>query len=257
MSEEEFSPIRPRAVPLSHVQQPAAPQTAQPRTLPWKPILLTTSVIALLLLVFLVIPDLVRPPAVTRHTAAEPVASGAASESRGSSAGAESAAPPPFEALLRQQTREKAQAELSRFVELQMRLENSMQVGTWGKADLDAAKGLATRGDEQFLAEKFEESLDSYRAASDALEALIATGEQLLAEALTRGNKALDNRDQRAALAGFQQALTIDPDNETAQTGLARANLLPEVVDLMREAKNHELAGDFRAALATDRKSVV
>lgn len=250
MSEEEFSPIRPRSVPLSHVQQAAATTGPTGRPLPWQRILISTGVIALLLLVFFVIPDLVSPPVITRHTAVEPAAPGESPDrTRADEAGQE--APPPFEALLRQQAREKAQAELSRFVELQMQLENSMQVGTWGQADLDAAKGLATRGDEQFLAEAFEDSLASYRAAADALAGLITTGEQMLTDALATGNKALDEREQRTALANFQQALTIDPDNEAAQAGLNRANLLPEIVDLMREAKNHELAGDYRAALET------
>ncbi|MGE0623112.1 MAG: tetratricopeptide repeat protein [Pseudomonadales bacterium] len=252
MTEEEFSPIRPRSVPLSHVQAPDAVVPGQKaRALPWKQLLIGTSVVVLLLLVFFVIPDLVGPPVVTRHTAAEPAATDSPGEQSGRNGGAESDAPPPFEALLRQQTREKAQDELSRFVELQMQLENTMQVGTWGQADLDAAKGLATRGDEQFLAEAFEDSLASYRAASDALAALIATGEQMLSDALALGNKALDARDQRTALASFQQALTIDPDNAAAEHGIGRANVLPEVVDLMREAKNHELAGNYRAALET------
>ncbi|HEY5645726.1 MAG TPA: hypothetical protein VIS76_07290, partial [Pseudomonadales bacterium] len=139
----------------------------------------------------------------------------------------------------------------SRFVELQMQLEGSMQVGTWGQSELDSAKALATTGDEQFVAEAFERSLESYRAASDALARLIETGRALLDDALERGQLALDQRDQAAALAAFQQVLSIDPDNEPAQRGLVRANQLPEVVDLMREAKNHELAGDFRAALKT------
>jgi len=252
MSEEDFSPIRPRSVPLRHIEQTAAAPAPKPRVLPWKQLLMSTAVVALLLLVFFVIPDLIGPPVVTRHATVEPASQGGPGETQSGSVKAQADdAPPPFEALLRQQTREKAQAELSRFVELQMQLEKTMQVGSWGQADLDAAKGLATRGDEQFLAEAFEDSLASYRAASDALASLIATGEQLLADALAGGNKALDERDQRAALADFQQALTIDPDNEAARTGLARANLLPEVIDLMREAKNHELAGDYRAALET------
>jgi len=251
MSDEEFSPIRPRSVPLSHVRQTADAPAAKKTTLPWRQILISAAVIAMLLMVFFVVPDLIHPPVVTRHTVVEPAATDATAEPGSGRSDAGTEAPPPFEALLRQQTREKAQAELSRFVELQMKLESSMQVGTWGQAELDAAKGLATRGDEQFLAEAFEESLASYRAASDALAKLIETGERLLADALDRANKALDDRDQPAALAGFQQALTIDPDNKAAQAGLARANLLPEVEGLMREAKNHELAGDFRAALDT------
>lgn len=252
MSEEEFSPIRPKSVPLSHVDSDSdtSPVSAPRKPLPWLQIGVGLAVLALLGLVFFVVPDFIEPPVVTTHSATPPAAD---SEQPAANAGPadEDDALPPFQALLREQTREKAQAELARFVELQMQLEETMQVGQWGQAELDQAKALATEGDEQFVAEAFEESLASYKAASDTLASLITTGTDILAEALARGHTALDARDQSLALASFEQALTIDPENSEAQAGIARANLLPEVIDLMREAKNHELAGDFRAALAT------
>lgn len=253
MSEEEFSPIRPKSVPLRHVDTPsdAEPQRAPRKPLPWLQIGAAALVVTLLATVFFVVPDFIEPPVVTTHDAAPPAGSDAQQAAETSAATDEDEALPPFQALLREQTREKAQEELARFVELQMQLEETMQVGRWGQAELDQAKALATEGDEQFVAEAFEASLASYRAASDTLAALITTGTDILAEALANGQKALDDRDQALALASFEQALTIDPENTEAQAGIARANLLPEVIDLMREAKNHELAGDYRAALET------
>jgi tetratricopeptide (TPR) repeat protein len=249
MSDEEFSPIRPRSVPLSHVQRSADSPRAPGRAVPWRGAAIAVVAIALLVMVFVVVPDYIAPPVVTTHPAPVPGPDTGATATPGAATGDD--APPPFEALLRQQTREKAQAELSRFVELQMKLQDTMQVGTWGQESLDAAKALATRGDEQFVAEDFENSLASYSAASDALAALIDQGEAMLEAALARGADALDARDQKTALASFQRALTIDPDNQAATRGLARAEQLPRIIDLMREAKNHELAGDFRAAVDT------
>ena len=188
----------------------------------------------LLALVFLVIPDLVEKPVVSNSgtTTRESPPTGAPS-------GGEDEQLPPFEALLREQTREKAQEELSRFVELQMQLEKTMQVGEWGQVAFDEAKSLATQGDEQFVAEAFEASLDAYRAAGDALAELIATGEALLEKALTQGESALKVRDQTLAMEEFHRALTIDPNNSQAQNGVDRSDLLPQVIDLLREAKNH------------------
>lgn len=249
MSEEEISPIRPRSVPLSHVEAAAPARSPATRSLPWIKVLAALAALALLAVVFLVVPGLVAPPAVTIAP------SGAGKPLPGDSGpSADSDRPPPFEALLREQTREKAQQELSRFVELQIRLEQSMQVGVWGQTELDGAKALATRGDEQFVAEAFEASLASYRAAGDALAELIRTGEALLQEALENGARALDARDGSTALASFTSALAIDPGNGAASAGIARAKLVPEVLDLLREARNHELAGDFRAALDTYEK---
>ncbi len=254
MSDEDFSPIRPKSVPLSHVEAPSddSPTRAPKRPLPWLQIGAGLLVVTLLALVFFVVPDFIEPPVVTTHSTTPPAAteSEVATDPAGSSA-AEDEALPPFQALLRQQTREKAQEELARFVELQMQLEETMQVGRWGQSELDQAKALATEGDEQFVAEAFEASLASYKAASDTLAVLITTGTGILTEALANGQQALDDRDQPLALANFEQALTIDPENTEAQAGVARANLLPEIINLMREAKNHELAGDYRAALAT------
>ncbi|TNF80124.1 MAG: hypothetical protein EP301_13470 [Gammaproteobacteria bacterium] len=254
MNEEEFSPIRPKSVPLSHVDttSDAVPEKAPRKPLPWRQIGVGLLVVTLLGLVFFVVPDFIEPPVVTTHDASPPSSDSAdAATGANTSSAAEEDALPPFQALLREQTREKAQEELARFVELQMQLEQTMQVGQWGQADLDQAKTLATEGDEQFVAEAFEASLESYKAASDALATLITTGTDILAQALAKGSEALDARDQRVALANFEQALKIDPENAEAKSGIARANLLPEIIDLMREAKNHELAGDYRAALAT------
>ena len=250
MSEEDFSPIRPKSVPLSHVAPPPAEQRPPARPLPWRQLLTGAAAVVLLALVFLVVPDLVEQPASSSVTGpSAELAPGATQTGQPSST--EDDQLPPFETVLREQTRKKAQEELSRFVELQIELENSMQVGEWGQEAFDAAKALATRGDEQFVAQDYDDSLISYHAAGDALVALISTGTVLLAEALANGARGLEARNQADALTGFQQALTIDPANAEATRGMVRAQLLPEVIDLMREAKNHELAGDFRAALTT------
>ncbi len=252
MSDEEISPIRPRSVPLSHVATPEESPAHQPQAkgpLPWRAIAGAVAVLAILSLVFIVVPDFIEPPVVTTYTPTTPEADSPTATEDPTAADDEQL--PPFEALLREQTREKAQEELSRFVELQLQLEESMQVGQWGQAAFDEAKALATQGDEQFVAEAFEASLGSYRAASDALAALIETGTTILDDALAAGDQALNDRDEATALAKFQQALTIDPENDLAKRGEARARLLPEVIDLLREAKNHELAGDYRSALTT------
>ena len=254
MSEEEFSPIRPKSVPLSHVEPASAPEKTASTTQHRWPLVAAILVLGLLLgVVFLVVPNLIDPP-VPASTLATESSEDVDSTSDTTADSGQADAPPPFEALMREQTREKAQTELSRFVELQMELENSMQVGIWGQDALDGAMALATEGDERFVEEAFEESLAAYRAAGDALAELITVGGGLLADAIAAGSTALDDRNQDMAQAQFEYALAIDPENQAAISGLARAVLLPEVIELMRAAKNHELAGDYRAALATYQK---
>lgn len=244
---DDHDQIQPKAVPLTSVQ--TRPTDARKRRgfgwLAW--LVGGGSLLALLIAVFLVVPGLVKPPVVEPvvHTAAKPEAT-----PKGASA-SEQPGLAPFAALQREQAREKAQKKLSEFVELQLQLEEKMQVGAWGQDRYDAAKALATRGDEEFLDEKFDAALGSYGAAAEALQSLIDEGEGLLAAALDQGSAALDARNQAEAERQFQLALTIDPDNEAATAGLKRAALLPQITVLLRRGKNQELAGEWEDALAT------
>jgi tetratricopeptide (TPR) repeat protein len=246
---DELDQIRPKSVPLSHTQ----PTTARPGqrrsfgNLIW---LMAAGVgVLLLLAVFLVVPGLVKPDPDAPITVAVPAKNPTDGTPLPAPSQIKDDGPAPFAVVQRQQARAKAQAKLAEFVELQMQLEETMQVGAWGQAQLDEAKSLATEGDEQFLDEHYPEALDAYDAAAGNLSALIATGSGLLADSLTKGHTALDQADQRRAQEQFNLALTIDPENSEALAGLQRTALLPEVVILMRQAKNHELSGAWQAAV--------
>lgn len=246
MSDEGFSPIRPKSVPLSHTTSGVTPPADKPslsNNARW--FAAGAILLAGLLTVFLVVPELIEPRRI--DSTAPPVAQLPAA----APAVADTDQLPPFEALMREQARARAQKELAGFVELQMALEEKMQVGAWGQQDYDSAKSLATSGDENFLVEKFDESLLAYRAASAALAALIEKGELLLEETIVAGEQALLAKDQGLALVNFSQALLIDPANIRAKEGVARAEILPDVIRLMREGKNQELSENWQDALET------
>ena len=244
---DDFGEIRPKSVPLSHggseSKAQGLEQSAATRRLGL--IAALGAAVVALGVVFFVVPDLVAPPAST-PMATTPDAPNAPSPASSTS----DSELPPYQTLLREQARQQAQDELARFVELQLTLEDQMQVGDWGMDDYDLAKTLATAGDEEFLREEFDASIASYKAASAALTKLIATGEGLFEQAMSAGWAALDARDEKAAQAQFASALTIHPKDSEAQRGYRRAQLLPEVNVLMRQAKNFELAGESDSALA-------
>ena len=139
-------------------------------------------------------------------------------------------------------------------MELQLQLEEQMQVGEWGQVDYDNAKLLATRGDEHFVKEEFETAIASYAQAAVALEGLIQTGESLFGEALAAGLQALNERDTELATEQFDRALTIDPSDPDALHGSQRSELLPQINIAMRQAKNHELAGEYSDAVTVYRR---
>ena len=244
---DDFGEIRPKTVPLTHSAsaRPHSAALSHAKNAARRLGLMAFVAIAVIGLgvVFFVVPDFVTPPETELAPAPNPQ-----DPARGRPR--EDADLPPYQTLLRQQAREKAQDELARFVELQLQLEQQMQVGEWGLAAYDNAKILATAGDEQFLAEDFDASIASYQAASEALAQLIATGEKLFGTAMAAGLQALDERDEQRSLTEFSKALTIDPNDPDAQLGKQRAERLPQVNQLMRRAKNHELSGEFDAALA-------
>lgn len=243
---EDFGEIRPKSVPLTH----SAPERPSASTRPsLRPLAAGASVLLVMataFVVFVVVPDLVQPPTLPGTPATD--TAGATSDSPRPAARDEKL--PPFQALMKEQARARAQEELARFVELQLDLEQTMQVGQWGQAEYDAAKRLATAGDEQFLGESFEAAIESYAKAATALAALIEDGKARFASAMRDGRTALERRDEKNAAGAFARALTISPDDQEAQQGARRAVLLPEVNTAMREAKNHELAAEYRDALA-------
>ena len=248
---DDLDQIRPKSVPLSHIQTSSARSGQRPAlgNLVW--IIAAGVAVLLLLAVFLVVPDLVKPDRGVPVTIVAPAGNATGTQIAPTQVPLDDDSPAPFAAVQREQARAKAQEKLAEFVELQLQLEETMQVGTWGQAQLDKAKSLATEGDEQFLDERYPESLEAYDAAARELAALIEAGGRLLADSLANGQTALDQADQQQAQEQFNLALTIDPNNTEAQAGLQRAELLPEVVILMRQAKNHELAGAWQAAVDT------
>ena len=242
---DEFSPIRPKSVPLSHTLS-ETDRPSETRSVPRLGAIVIALMFATGLGVFLVVPYWVERPDVDIRDF-EPVAP----STEPSADIRREPVLPPFQTLQREQARASAQEELTQFVELQLKLEKTMQVGSWGQVGYDAAKALANEGDERFLRGEYDNAIGKYQSARAELELLIERGGELLSEALAEGQTALNVRDQATATDRYQIALAIDPNNKTAQRGLARAARLPEIGRLMREARNHELAERWSQAVTT------
>ena len=166
----------------------------------------------------------------------------------GAKRGAGKGPPPPFEALAAQQARERAEEHLAAFVATQLQLEQSMNVGAWGGDALKAAKDRAAAGDDLFEDGNYGGAQREYQGAAADLEALVAVGEARYDAALAAGGAALAARDHAAAAAAFAQALEVRPEDAAASAGRARAEQLPAIVELLREAERATLRGDHDAA---------
>jgi hypothetical protein len=236
---DDFQPIRPRRVPLAHAQEAGTMQRALNRSRWALPL---TAVVVVLLLVgtFSIAPRWFTPDA--------PVPSGNAQAD--SAVPAESSA----EESGTDAAQSAAQAAMSRFVELQMRLEPLLEPGTWGKAEFSAALDRASAGDEALSRNELAEAEASYRAAADALAGLETERTRTLEQAVRDGGAALVARDPAAANAAFAVAASIAPADPRVMQGQSRADKLPKANELLRDAKNAELGGDWGTALATLRQ---
>lgn len=253
---DEFSPITPKRVPLSH-SAPERPSVAGrgASAITWA--LGVVLAAGLLVAVFVLLPDWLErsrqsaaaEPAENASVPAQAPGPAADAPTPGSDDGAD--ALPPYQALEREQARERAQDQLAEFVELQMKLEESMQVGEWGNDRFDEAKTLAAAGDEAFVEERYQAAMDRYQQATDTLAALIEDGEALLEQALEDGAAALAARDRDRAEEAFALAATIAPDDPRVADGQARAGKLPRINELMRRGRNQELARDWAGAEST------
>ena len=130
-------------------------------------------------------------------------------------------------------------------------------VSAWG-ADIYPAILAETAGADQLLRERyFTEALTTYKKAILSLQELLASKEERLASALAKGGLALENRDSREAALAFDLALTIEPNNEEANQGAARARNLDRVLLLYNTGLDYERGNDLTAARQTLHQATV
>ena len=234
--------IEPQPVPLTHANRSKAKQGADSRRWPLYAavgLAAAAMVAALFTLAPQWVAPVVQPPPPAQGSDAMPP--------RPYRPAAEQ--PPPFAALRREQARTDASAALARFVELELRLRDELHVGAWGQEGYDQARDLAQAGDEAFVAERFAQAIDGYRQAADALAALLETGHAQFDGALAAALAAIDARHPEEARSRLDQAKQIKPDDPRLAQAEARAARLPDLIDRFRQARNHELAERWAAAV--------
>ncbi|NND36372.1 MAG: protein kinase [Gammaproteobacteria bacterium] len=121
-------------------------------------------------------------------------------------------------------------------------------VAVWGGDDWADAEAAVATGDDAYQDRRFDEAVTSYRQALNTMKILEPRAPEILARALADGAAAINAGDSEAAEQNFQLALAVDPVNDVARTGLARAARLDDVIALTRQAADVEQAGDLSAA---------
>ncbi len=165
---------------------------------------------------------------------------------------------------LKPQTPVQKQADPNPQATDQAAIEIEQLIGTWLRKQAEAeAENVSAwggqsyvkataRGKEcsQLLQEKqYLPAREACHEAIDKLSALMASKEALFEESLAAGLLALEQGNPEPAVEYFQQALTIDADEERATAALRRAEQLPRVLRFMQDGQTMETAGDPEGAL--------
>ena len=155
----------------------------------------------------------------------------------------------PFSTMSLAQAKEAAQSELGRFVALQIRLEDEFNVQAWGERGIVTAKDQALIGDNHFIQDDFEQAIDAYKAAADQLAKLLREAEQGFAKHLESAMQHVLSLDEVAAGVDLAAAKIIKPQDPELLALSLRAAQLPQIKDLLLQARNLELTEKYAAAL--------
>lgn len=146
-----------------------------------------------------------------------------------------------------QQVRGEAQEILREFLRLRARLELE-NAPLWGEPDWSGASTEAEKGDRFFGRHDYADARDAYRRGYDLLTALDASQPERLAAALMAAEQALANNDVQTAITQFEFARAVEPENQAAAAGLARARVRDDVLGLMQAGRDAERRVDLEAA---------
>ena len=173
--------------------------------------------------------------------------------------------PPPPEEQAPLYTAEELQALRSESDDLLADLLNQQaqldrrSVPEWGGDEYESYLQLSRDGDDAYLADAYFDSVGAYRQALEVGEALLQRSVELIDAALRAAREALDAGNATVAAEQFALVLRIEPDNAGAQTGLLRAQQLPDVLALANKGADLEASGNlqdaahaYREALALD-----
>lgn len=242
--EEAIEPVRPGFRTGARARTPVAPRSYVPLAVGATFIVLLLTAIA----VFFVLPNWVPPPA-------EPAPQSAASPAGDAADAGPALTEEEIEAL-----REEANDRLAELLSQQRQL-RGLSADTWAAEDWPRYDTLARDGDDAFLAERFRVAVDLYGEALALGEDLLSRADRIKVDALAAARLALEGGHAATALEQFDTVLRLEPDHAEAEQGRRRAERLPEVLDLVRDAQRavrdgrlDEAADAYRAALERDRR---
>jgi len=153
----------------------------------------------------------------------------------------------PFEEAQRSLQRKEAQDVLAELLTVQADLD-AIGVQQWAETDYQAALADAQSGDESYRQQDFIAARDAYQTGMGKLQNLTNSIPQIQDQLLVEAQAALLRGDSAQAKQDYSQVLQFEPNNEQAQVGLARAQTLDDVNQLLDDAQEQYEDGALESA---------
>lgn len=234
---QSFDKIEPTDIPLTQPQAATEQPTRQNRQKPMVGVALAIVLLLALAVVF-VLPEMVRPPELVSNTqpsdVSPPPQPGKPIES-------------PWQEEQLSKARRAAQDILAKLIERQQFLEKK-SVHLWAVERYQEAITAAEAGDMNFRNRDFNAALSKYEQSLSIFTDLEQQADQVVADNLSAGFKAIAAGDPPKARQHFELVQAIEPSNTQAKSGLARSETLPKVFGILDDARVAEESNQLQAA---------
>ncbi len=145
----------------------------------------------------------------------------------------------------------RLQEALARLASLQER-----QAARWAKTAMHELDVLLAEGERAYREQRYALAQERYQAVLDGAARLDADIPARVIALVDGGRLALADGDSAAALAAFNEANAMAPDDAVVRAGLRRAGTLDQVLALTAQAESYERMPDVEQALAAYREAV-
>jgi tetratricopeptide (TPR) repeat protein len=132
----------------------------------------------------------------------------------------------------------------------------TLHVDSWAAEEWSRYSALSDEGDDAYLANDFAAAVDKLGEANELGEQLLARSDEIVSRAIAAGQQAFDAGNSVAAIAQYDTVLGIEPENEAAKAGRARAERLPDVLALIARADAERDSGELTKAIATYKEAL-
>jgi tetratricopeptide repeat protein len=121
-------------------------------------------------------------------------------------------------------------------------------IAAWAGDEFSAITAAVLAADKLLSHGKQEKAIQGYQHSIDTLQQLLASKQQRLDTALTKGYLALERQKSASAIQAFSSALSIEAENQQGIKGLRRASQLDQVIAHYQQGLAYETNGELTAA---------